>query len=130
MTSNSAASTMATNVSTTDVGVLASSAAEGVVGPIGMSAGVGGADGAGAMGSVIPPKRYRIGEVVEFSGFSRQTVHNYTVMGLIRESHWTDGGHRLYDGEVFERLARIRALRLRYPLRDIKRILDSGVDGL
>ena len=51
-----------------------------------------------------PPKLYRIGEVVEYSGMSRQTIHNYTTMGLLQESRWTPGGHRLYDESVFERL--------------------------
>ena len=78
---------------------------------------------------LLPPKLYRIGEVICHSGFSRQTIHNYTVMGLISECQWTPGGHRLYDAEVFERLAAIKALRSRHRLREIKRILDSGVDG-
>ena len=59
----------------------------------------------------IPPKLYRIGEVVAYSGMSRQTIHNYTTMGLLTESRWTDGGHRLYDESVFERLDRIAELR-------------------
>lgn len=54
-----------------------------------------------------PPKRYRIGEIVEYSGVSRQTIHNYTTMGLLHETDWTRGGHRLYDEDVFERLNRI-----------------------
>jgi len=52
----------------------------------------------------IPPKLYRIGELVAYSGMSRQTIHNYTTMGLLVESSWSDGGHRLYDESVFERL--------------------------
>jgi hypothetical protein len=72
-----------------------------------------------------PPKFYRIGEVVSHSGFSRQTVHNYTVMGLIRESHWTEGGHRLYDADVFKKLALIKSLKDKYSLRDVKQILNS-----
>jgi len=51
-----------------------------------------------------PPKLYRIGEVVSYSGVSRQTVHNYTIMGLLHEAQWTEGGHRLYDESVFARL--------------------------
>lgn len=51
-----------------------------------------------------PPKLYRIGEVTEYSGLSRQTVHNYTIMGLLHEARWTEGGHRLYDESVFTRL--------------------------
>ena len=61
----------------------------------------------------IPPKLYRIGEVVSYSGMSRQTVHNYTTMGLLRESRWTEGGHRLYDESVFERLDQIAELKRR-----------------
>ena len=58
-----------------------------------------------------PPKLYRIGEVVEYSGMSRQTIHNYTTMGLLRESRWTSGGHRLYDDSVFERLDKIAEMK-------------------
>jgi len=60
---------------------------------------------------LVPPKLYRIGEVVEYSGVSRQTIHNYTTMGLLREIQWTRGGHRLYGEEVFDRLDRIAELR-------------------
>lgn len=55
----------------------------------------------------LPPKLYRIGEVVDYSGLSRQTIHNYTTMGLLRESTWTQGGHRLYDETAFYRLNEI-----------------------
>ena len=58
-----------------------------------------------------PPKLYRIGEVVSYSGMSRQTIHNYTTMGLLHESRWTQGGHRLYDEDVFERLDKIADLK-------------------
>ena len=61
----------------------------------------------------IPPKLYRIGEVVDYSGVSRQTIHNYTIMGLLRESCWTPGGHRLYDQSVFVRLDAIAELKAR-----------------
>lgn len=59
----------------------------------------------------VPPKLYRIGEVVDYSGVSRQTIHNYTTMGLLHESRWTSGGHRLYDESVFERLDKIAQLK-------------------
>lgn len=58
-----------------------------------------------------PPKLYRIGEIADYSGVSRQTIHNYTIMGLIRETNRTRGGHRLYDEKVFERLDRIAELK-------------------
>ncbi len=58
-----------------------------------------------------PPKLYRIGEVVSYSGLSRQTVHNYTIMGLLHEAKWTEGGHRLYDESVFSRLDQVVELK-------------------
>lgn len=73
----------------------------------------------------IPAKRYRIGELVRYSPFSRQTLHNYTIMGLIREAEWTEGGHRLYDESVFERLSRIVELRKTKSLTEIRRILRA-----
>lgn len=98
--------------------IIEASVGEGLAGALGV-----------ARGTVVPPpKLYRIGEVVKHSGLSRQTVHNYTVMGLIRESEWTDGGHRLYGEDVFERLMIIGSLKLRYRLGEIKRLLDRGMN--
>ena len=77
------------------------------------------------IGVQIPAKRYRIGEIVRCSPFSRQTLHNYTIMGLIREAEWTEGGHRLYDETVFERLARIVELRKTKSLTEIRHILTE-----
>lgn len=71
----------------------------------------------------VPAKRYRIGELVRYSPFSRQTIHNYTIMGLIREAEWTEGGHRLYDESVFDRLSRIIELKRTKSLTEIRRIL-------
>jgi DNA-binding transcriptional MerR regulator len=45
-------------------------------------------------------------------------------MGLIREAQWTDGGHRLYDESVFERLSRIIEMRKTKSLFEIRRILS------
>lgn len=71
----------------------------------------------------VPAKLYRIGELVRYTPFSRQTIHNYTIMGLISEAEWTDGGHRLYDESVFQRLSRIIQLRKTRSLSEIGRIL-------
>ena len=71
----------------------------------------------------IPTKLYRIGELVSYTPFSRQTIHNYTIMGLIREAKWTEGGHRLYDESVFERLSKIMQLKKTKTLTEIRRIL-------
>ncbi len=72
----------------------------------------------------IPEKLYRIGEVVRYTPYSRQTIHNYTIMGLIRETTWTQGGHRLYDESVFGQLSRIAELRKTKTLTQIREILD------
>ncbi len=80
----------------------------------------------------IPAKLYRMGDLVRYTPFSRQTIHNYTIMGLIRESQWTEGGHRLYDEAVFGRLARIMELKKTKTLAEIRRILseeDSAPGG-
>jgi DNA-binding transcriptional MerR regulator len=73
----------------------------------------------------IPVKLYRIGELVRYTPFSRQTIHNYTIMGLIHEAQWTDGGHRLYDESVFERLTKIIELRKTKTLSEIRNILKK-----
>ena len=72
-----------------------------------------------------PEKLYRIGELVHYTPFSRQTIHNYTTMGLIRESKWTEGGHRLYDESVFGKLSEIVELRKTKTLAEIKQILSK-----
>jgi DNA-binding transcriptional MerR regulator len=76
-----------------------------------------------------PIKQFRIGEVARFSGLSRQTVHNYTIMGLISESEWTEGGHRLYGETVFETLVRIEQLKQVHTLREIRELLDREREG-
>ncbi len=71
---------------------------------------------------------YRIGDVMRFSGVSRQTLHNYTAFGLIREEERTPAGYRLYGEEVFGRLRRISDLKGAYTLREIKDMLK--LEGL
>jgi DNA-binding transcriptional MerR regulator len=73
----------------------------------------------------IPAKLYRIGELIRSTPLSRQTIHNYTIMGLIREAQWTEGGHRLYDESVFERLAKITELKKTKTLMQIRNILNQ-----
>ena len=74
----------------------------------------------------VPTKLYRIGELVRHTPFSRQTLHNYTIMGLIREVEWTAGGHRLYDESVFDRLSTIMSLRETKTLSEIRDILEQS----
>jgi len=77
----------------------------------------------------IPAKLYRIGELVRYTPFSRQTIHNYTIMGLISEAEWTQGGHRLYDESVFNRLSKIIQLRKTKTLSEIRQILSGEETG-
>ena len=71
-------------------------------------------------------KLYKIGEVIEYSGISRQTIHNYTVAGLIHEARRTVSGHRLYDESAFDRLEEIKVLQSKnYTLTQIKKILEQ-----
>ncbi|MCD6364486.1 MAG: MerR family transcriptional regulator [Planctomycetes bacterium] len=74
-----------------------------------------------------PPKLYRIGEIIEYSGMSRQTIHNYTTMGLLPEDSWTSGGHRLYDESAFERLDLIAQLKAQNKsLQDIREYFEDN----
>jgi DNA-binding transcriptional MerR regulator len=77
----------------------------------------------------VPVKLYRIGEIIRFTPFSRQTIHNYTIMGLIREAQWTEGGHRLYDESVFERLLQISELKKTKSLVEIKQLLSQPTEN-
>ncbi len=71
-------------------------------------------------------KLFKIGEVMEETGLSRQTIHNYTLAGLIQEARRTPSGHRLYDEHVFDRLEQIKILQTKnYTLYQIKKILEE-----
>ena len=72
-----------------------------------------------------PPKLYRVGEIVQHTGFSRQTIHNYTTIGLIKERERTQAGHRMYGEEVFQTLALIKTLRGSKTLSEIHDILQA-----
>ncbi|MFH0965604.1 MAG: MerR family DNA-binding transcriptional regulator [Planctomycetota bacterium] len=72
-----------------------------------------------------PRKLYRIGEVMQYSGLSRQMVHHYTMLRLIQEAERTEAGHRLYGEDVFEKLARIKELKKTRTLREIQEMCLS-----
>lgn len=74
-------------------------------------------------GMAPPKKQYKIGEVMKYSGLSRQTIHNYTMMGLIHEEERTQSGHRLYPEGVFERLKKIELLHRHRALREVVEVL-------
>ena len=75
---------------------------------------------------VIPKKLFKIGEVMRYTGLSRQTIHNYTMMGLITEDERTESGHRLYGENVFEILERVQSLKNTKTLKEIRQIISKG----
>jgi DNA-binding transcriptional MerR regulator len=71
-------------------------------------------------------KMFKIGEVMEYSGLSRQVVHNYTQLELIQEARRTPSGHRLYSENVFERIKKIKKFQSQgKTLRQIKKIING-----
>ena len=73
---------------------------------------------------IVPPKRYKVGELAAATGLSRQTLHNYTKWGLIGETSWTNGGHRLYDESVFARLERVMRLKAEMTVEQVRELLE------
>ncbi len=74
----------------------------------------------------LPEKLYRIGEVIEHTGLSRQTLHFYATIGLISEKSRTRSGYRLFPPSVFAALDRIRRLKKSgHTLRQIRELLEK-----
>jgi DNA-binding transcriptional MerR regulator len=73
----------------------------------------------------MPEKLFKIGEVMKFTKLSRQTIHNYTILGLIRPASRTDSGHRLYGEDVFGRLEKIERYKRHHKLEEVKEMLDK-----
>jgi len=55
-------------------------------------------------------KPYKMKDLIERTGLSRQVLHNYVVLGLIGEAGRTKGGHRYFHESVFDRVALIRQM--------------------
>ena len=71
-------------------------------------------------------KMFKIGEVMEYSGLSRQVIHNYTQLELIQEARRTPSGHRLYAEAVFERIKMIKKFQSQgKTLREIRKIVNG-----
>lgn len=65
-------------------------------------------------------------EVSSLTGVSVRTLHHYDAIGLLKPTAVTDAGYRLYDDTALARLQSILLFReLRFPLKDIKTILES-----
>lgn len=65
-------------------------------------------------------------EISRLTGVSVRTLHYYDEINLLKPTETTDAGYRLYDDTALERLHNILLFReLKFPLREIKAILDS-----
>lgn len=65
-------------------------------------------------------------EVSRFTGVSVRTLHHYDAIGLLKPTEVTEAGYRLYDDAALGRLQIILMFReLRFPLKEIKKIMDS-----
>ena len=65
---------------------------------------------------------YRISEVAEKAGVSRQVVSTYCMYGLLTEAARTAGGQRLFDEATVRRIRLIQDLKPHYTLREIRKI--------
>jgi DNA-binding transcriptional MerR regulator len=65
-------------------------------------------------------RTYRIGEVATATGLSRQTLHQYVLLGLLEPAATTAGGHRCFGAGVFRRLDEIRVLKRDRTLAEIR----------
>ena len=71
-------------------------------------------------------------EVSNITGVSVRALHHYDAIGLLKATRVTEAGYRLYDDTALRRLQTILLFReLQFPLKEIKRILDSpGFDPM
>ena len=68
------------------------------------------------------PTPYRIGDLAERAGVSRQVVSTYCMYGLLAEADRTPGGQRLFNESAVRRIRLIQDLNRRYTLREIREI--------
>lgn len=75
-------------------------------------------------------KLLQIGTIAKESGIPIKTIRYYEELGLLKASGRTEGGFRLFDLNVIERLSFIkRAQSLGLTLLEIKEFLDIHDDG-
>ena len=70
-------------------------------------------------------RRLKVGELAKRTGVSVRTLHHYDEIGLLRPTHRTPTGHRLYGAEDVARLQQVRSLRqLGLSLDEVRACLD------
>ena len=68
-----------------------------------------------------------VNEVSKLTGVSVRTLHYYDEIGLLCPEKVTEVGYRLYGEAELDRLQHILLFReLQFPLKEIRRILDSS----
>ena len=72
----------------------------------------------------MPARRrlYSMGEIAKATGLSRQTLHQYAVLGLILPAETTAGGRRLFPVRVVRRLDEITRLKEDHTLAEIREL--------
>jgi DNA-binding transcriptional MerR regulator len=71
--------------------------------------------------SISNRKLWKAGELARFTGLTRQSLHQYVLLGLLVPVETTKGGQRLFDQKAAERIKLIRDLLANgYTLRDIR----------
>lgn len=67
-----------------------------------------------------------VNEVSKLTGVSIRALQYYDKIGLLHPAEYTEAGYRLYDDTALGRLQSILLFReLRFPLKEIREILDS-----
>jgi len=70
---------------------------------------------------------WKVGQLAKRTGISVRTLHHYDQIGLLRPSHRTESGHRLYDRDDVVRLQQIVMLRqLGFALEEIGAMLADA----
>jgi DNA-binding transcriptional MerR regulator len=72
-----------------------------------------------------PPQTFKVGDLMRITGLSRQTIHNYTMLGLIHPMERTESGHRLYGEDAYRRLQKVIMLRIHRTMEEVKQEIDK-----
>lgn len=70
---------------------------------------------------------YKVNDISKLTGLSRQQIHNYTQLGLIKESYRTNTGHRFYSKETIDRIFLIEMLKRHRTLNEVKEFLQNKI---
>ncbi|MCD4656840.1 MAG: MerR family DNA-binding transcriptional regulator [Planctomycetes bacterium] len=73
----------------------------------------------------IPEKLYTTGDIMQFTGLGRQTLHTYRQLGLIIPAKRNDKGRWFYDISIFERIKRILRWQRHRALTEVAKILTQ-----